>query len=123
MAVKALLVEDSPDDADLLREVLTGSGADRVELVAVETLRDGLAELDRARFDVLLLDLSLPDSQGLATVHRALAHPSGVPIIVFTGLDDAELGVEAIHAGAQDYLAKGQADGPLLRRSIDYAIE
>ena len=123
MAVKALLVEDNPDDADLLREVLTGSGADRVELVTVETLRDGLGELDRARFDVLLLDLSLPDSQGLATVRRALDHPARTPIIVFTGLDDAELGVEAIHAGAQDYVAKGQADGALVRRSIDYAIE
>jgi signal transduction histidine kinase len=123
MAVRALLVEDNPDDADLLREVLAGSGTDRVDLVAVETLRDGLAELDRVRFDVLLLDLSLPDSQGLATVRRALDHPARIPIIVFTGLDDAELGVEAIHAGAQDYVAKGQSNGPLLRRSIDYAIE
>lgn len=123
MRLSVLLVEDNPDDADLLREILAEPRAERVALVAVETLREGLAALDRSPVDLLLLDLSLPDSQGLETVTRALAHPARVPIIVLTGLDDTGVGVEAIQAGAQDYLAKGQVDGALLRRSMRYAIE
>jgi len=123
MPLRLLLVEDNPDDADLLREILADSRGERVTLVAVETLAEGLAHLDRTPIDLLLLDLSLPDSQGLATVTRALAHARRVPIIVLTGLDDDALGMQAIHAGAQDYLAKGQVDGPLLRHSMHYAIE
>jgi signal transduction histidine kinase len=123
MPLKVLLVEDNPDDADLLREALAESRGERVEVVAVETLREGLAHLVSTPVDLLLLDLSLPDSQGLETVTRALAGAARVPIIVLTGLDDDALGVEAIHAGAQEYLAKGQLDGTLLRRSMRYAIE
>src|SRR6266702_1419690 len=108
MRLTLLLVEDNPDDADLLREVLAEPGSEPVRLVAVETLREGFAALDHAPVDLLLLDLSLPDSQGLETLTRALAHPARIPIIVLTGLDDAGLGVEAIHAGAQDYLVKGR---------------
>ena len=123
MPLHVLLVEDNPDDADLLRETLAESRGERVALVAVETLAEGLAHLDAAPVDLLLLDLSLPDSQGLATVTRALDHARRVPIIVLTGLEDDGLGVQAIHAGAQDYLAKGQVDGTLLRRSMHYAVE
>jgi CheY-like chemotaxis protein len=118
-----LLVEDNPDDADILREVLAEPGSEPVRLVAVETLREGFAALDRAPIDLLLLDLSLPDSQGLETLTRALAHPALIPIIVLTGLDDAGLGVEAIQAGAQDYLVKGRVDGALLHPSMHSAIE
>jgi signal transduction histidine kinase/response regulator of citrate/malate metabolism len=124
MPLKVLLIEDNPDDADLLRETLTAErSVGRVSLIAAETLREGVAHLERASVDLLLLDLSLPDSHGLDTVRRALAHAPRVPIIVLTGLDDDAIGVQAIHAGAQDYLAKGQVDGPLLRRSMHYAIE
>jgi signal transduction histidine kinase/ActR/RegA family two-component response regulator len=123
MPLRVLLVEDNPDDADLLRESLADSRGERVLVDAVETLGEGLAHLARTPVDLLLLDLSLPDSQGLETLRRALAHPARVPIIVLTGLDDDALGVEAIHAGAQDYLAKGQVDGSLLRRSMRYAVE
>ena len=123
MPLRVLLVEDNPDDADLLRESLADSRGERVVVDAVETLGAGLAHLARTPVDLLLLDLSLPDSQGLETLRRALAHPARVPIIVLTGLDDDALGVEAIHAGAQDYLAKGQVDGSLLRRCMRYAVE
>lgn len=123
MPLRVLLIEDNPDDADLLRERLAESRGDRVTLVVAETLREGVAYLDRGPVDLLLLDLSLPDSRGLETVTRAFAHAPRVPIIVLTGLDDDVLGVQAIHAGAQDYLAKGQVDGALLRRSMHYAIE
>jgi len=123
MPLHVLLVEDNPDDAELLRESLAESRGERIELTAVETLRDGLAHLEHGPVDLLLLDLSLPDSQGLDTVRRALTHAPRVPIIVLTGLDDDALGVDAIHAGAQEYLTKGQVEGALLRRSMRYAIE
>jgi signal transduction histidine kinase/response regulator of citrate/malate metabolism len=123
MPLKVLLIEDNPDDADLLREILAERRGERVALTAVETLREGIAHLEAAEPDLLLLDLSLPDSQGLQTVTKALAHAQRVPIIVLTGLDDDALGVQAIHAGAQDYLAKGQVDAALLRRTMHYAIE
>jgi len=123
MPLRVLLVEDNPDDADLLGELLADSSGERVEVVVAETLREGLAHLSRTAADLLLLDLSLPDSQGLETVTRALAGAPRVPIIVLTGLDDDALGIDAIQAGAQEYLAKGRVDGALLRRSMRYAIE
>jgi signal transduction histidine kinase len=123
MPLTVLLVEDNPDDAELLGEILAGGPGERVTLHVAETLRDGLAGLAREPVDVLLLDLSLPDSDGVETVRRARAVPHRVPIIVLTGSDDDALGIEAIHAGAQDYLAKGALDGALLRRSMRYAIE
>jgi len=123
MPLTVLLVEDNPDDAELLRETLAEGPGERVTLRTAETLREGLADLERAPVDVLLLDLSLPDSNGLETVQRARAAPGRVPIIVLTGIDDDVLGIEAIHAGAQDYLGKGQLDGALLRRSMRYAVE
>src|SRR5262245_59984721 len=118
MPLRVLLIEDNPDDAELLRETLAERRGERVALVAVETLGEAMAQLDRAAVDLLLLDLSLPDSQGLETVTRMRAHAPRVPIIVLTGLDDDALGVQAIHAGAQDYLAKGQVDAALLHRSM-----
>jgi signal transduction histidine kinase len=123
MPLRVLLIEDNPDDADLLRELLAESRGARVALSVAETLDEGMAVLDRAPVDLLLLDLTLPDSRGLETLRRAFAHAARVPIIVLTGLEDDVLGVRAIHAGAQDYLAKGQVDGALLRRSMHYAIE
>ncbi len=122
MPLTVLLVEDNPDDAELLRETLAEGPGERVTLRTAETLREGLEELERAPADVLLLDLSLPDSDGLETVQRARA-AGRVPIIVLTGIDDDVLGIEAIHAGAQDYLSKGDLDGALLRRSMRYAVE
>jgi signal transduction histidine kinase/FixJ family two-component response regulator len=123
MPLRVVLVEDNPDDADLLRHLLAESRGEPVVVMVAETLGAGVAYLDRAPVDLLLLDLSLPDSCGLETVTRAFARAPRVPIIVLTGLDDDALGVQAIQAGAQDYLAKGQIDGTLLRRSIHYAIE
>lgn len=120
--LSALLVEDNPDDADVLQETLTEAHA-QVALTTVETLRDAIVELSQHSFDVVLLDLSLPDSQGLATVERALNHTGGVPMLVLTGLEDEALGAAAVQAGAQDYLIKGRGDGLMLLRCMRYAIE
>lgn len=117
-----LLVEDNPDDADTLRELLRDARAP-VRLTGVETLAAAVDALGREPFALILLDLSLPDSQGLATVERALAAAPHLPILVLTGLEDEALGAAAVHAGAQDYLVKGQSDGAALMRAMRYAIE
>jgi signal transduction histidine kinase len=121
--IRVLLVEDNPDDADVLRELLVDVGAHEFNVLHVENLRDALTHLDGNAVDLVLLDLSLPDCHGHETVTRALAHAATVPIIVLTGLDDERLGTEAVQAGAQDYLVKGQVDGRLLTRCMRYAVE
>lgn len=117
-----LLVEDNPDDAEILRELLAEVRAP-VRLTTVDSLRAAEPLLARGNIDLILLDLSLPDSQGLATVERALAAAPRIPILVLTGLEDEVLGAAAVHAGAQDYLVKGQADGAGLLRAMRYARE
>src|SRR5205814_214856 len=88
-----------------------------------DRLSRGLDCLSSRRFDVIVLDLSLPDSTGLETFRRLHALASSTPIVVLTGLSDATVGIAAVQQGAQDYLVKGQVDGPLLVRALRYAIE
>src|SRR4029077_18664374 len=88
-----------------------------------DRLSIGLERLAEAPFDAVLLDLSLPDSQGLDTLVRLHAAAKDVPIVVLTGIEDEALGVRLIQAGAQDYLVKGYVTGPLLVRSLRYAAE
>jgi signal transduction histidine kinase len=124
-AIEILLVEDNPGDARLLREMLIANSS-QVELTHVERLDAALQRLEVASFDVLLLDLSLPDEQGLDTLIRTHTQAPHVPIIVITGLDDEVLAIEAVRGGAQDYLVKTQvaeSNGHLLMRAIHYAIE
>ncbi|MGC9970155.1 MAG: response regulator [Bryobacteraceae bacterium] len=121
--IRILLVEDSPSDAELLQETLHQAGAGRFECTWVERLNDALARLYQESFDVLLLDLSLPDSSGPDTFRRAQKEAPGLPIVVLTSLNDERLGLAAVHEGVQDYLVKGQADGRQIARAIRYAIE
>jgi DNA-binding response OmpR family regulator len=121
--IKILLVEDDPEDAQLLKEVLTDLHSAQFELTEARQLAQCLKDLSDKDFDLVLLDLSLPDEQGLNTLITVRNHESAVPIIVFTGLNDEELSIKALQAGAQDYLIKGHVDGNLLSRSIRYAIE
>ena len=118
-----LLVEDNPGDVRLLRETLRDAGTLRYELEHAWRLSEALERLSAGGVDVLLLDLSLPDAQGMQTVARALEAAPDVPIIVLTGLEDDLLAVQAVQAGAQDYLPKGRLDPTLLARSIRYAME
>jgi len=116
-----LLVEDSPTDVLLTEEAL--APASRFRLRSSARLGHALRLLSDAHFDVVLLDLGLPDSQGLDTL-RALRHKNPqVAIVVLTGKDDEELALRALQEGAQDYLVKGQADAGQLRRAIRYALE
>lgn len=120
---RILLVEDHAGDARLLRELLRETPSFRHDLAHVERLEQAQAHVAAEGTDVVLLDLSLPDAHGLETVTRMLAVAPYVPIIVLTGLDDETTAVQAVQAGAQDYLVKGRVDGGLLARSIRYARE
>jgi signal transduction histidine kinase len=122
-STRILLVEDSRSDARLLEATLQDAGVHRFRLTHVERLDEALAALGGDDFDVVLLDLHLPDSQGLDTLAAFKRDQPGVPVMVLTGLDDEELAVRAVQAGAQDYLPKGLVDGALLARLIRHAIE
>ncbi len=117
-----LLVEDNPGDARLIRELLIGAGGGAYRLDTATRLSEALQRLVDGGFAAILLDLSLPDSQGLDTVIHVGA-VSAAPVIVLTGMDDHDLAVSAVRAGAQDYLIKGEVTPPLLSRAIHYAIE
>jgi len=122
-ALNVLLVEDNPGDAHLIKRLLTKSSSTKHALDTVNRLNAGIERCDQGSVDVVLLDLGLPDSQGLATVATMRAAVPHVPIIVLTGLDDLELAVQAVREGAQDYLVKGTATVDTLERAIYYAIE
>lgn len=120
---KILLIEDNPGDARLIQEMLAEAKASTIEIECLDNLSDGLERLSRGGIDLVLLDLLLPDSQGIETFTSVYSKVSGVPIIVLSVLDDEALAVEAVKQGAQDYLVKGQFNGNLLACSIRYAIE
>jgi len=120
--LKILVVEDNPGDAALLENLLNEAGV-QFEIKCVERLSAGIAEIKRDSFDVILLDLGLPDSYGLDTLIKLNEIEPAAPVIVLTGLADEAVGTQAVKAGAQDYLIKGQIDKNLLSRSISHAIE
>ena len=123
--INILLVEDNPSDARLFQERLKEVSSEaQFGLTHVEKLRDALKTLEKSSFDVILLDLGLPDSMGLDGFTHINKQISSIPIIVITGTyEDEKLAVQAVKEGAQDYLFKDQLDGNLLVRSIRYAIE
>ena len=121
--IRVLLIEDNPGDARLVREMLIETGTNKFNLEHVERISEGLNRLSQDNFQVILLDLSLPDSHGLETVDRVCNVAPYVPVLVLTGLDDETLAIRAVQKGAQDYLVKGQMDGNLLVRAIRYATE
>lgn len=121
--IQLLLVEDNLGDARLLQELLLEVSTAKFELTHVEHLHRGIEYLKATSCDVILLDLSLPDSQGLSTLNKIQVWAAQVPIVVLTGLNDELLAIRALQNGAQDYLIKGQVSGDLLARSIRYAIE
>jgi len=119
-ALRIVLVEDDPGDAFLVRELLDLAGGG-YSLVWVHDLAGGLAELEVGA-DCVLVDLGLPDAQGLEAVRAVVNHPAGAAVIVLTGLADRSLAGDAMMLGAQDYLIKGKVDHESLARSVRYAI-
>ena len=121
-----LLIEDNPGDATLIRQSLGNVPNFVFELIQTDRLESAFEKIRAtpvdAPFDVLLLDLSLPDSEGLETIGRAADVAPNTPIVVLSGADES-MGMEAVRLGAQDYLIKGQANGALIVRAIRYATE
>lgn len=121
--LQVLLVEEDPDQRDAVEELLSEAENPRVELEWAGFLSDALGRLSDGGIDAVLLDLSLPDSEGLVTFERTYAFAPDVPIIVLTDVDDQQLAMKTVQGGAQDYLLKHEVDGAVLLRSIRYAIE
>ena len=121
--LNVLHIEDDPEQQLVLRLLLDTAKPAGFRLVQAGTLGRGLASLVQLPFDLLILDLHLPDSDGEATLHSALARAGKVPIIVLSGNDSDQLATQFVQAGAQDFLVKGQINPRLLLRSINYAIE
>jgi len=140
--IKVLLIEDNPLNARFIEGILAKAGGTSFNLEVADRLSTGLEILTKdmqenyesqskksairdpqSKIDIVLLDLGLPDSQGLDTFAKAYAHAPEVPIIVLTSSDDEPLALEAVRKGAQDYLVKGEIDGHTLALSMRYAIE
>ena len=121
--IRLLMVEDSPDDALFIREMLAGARACRFEVHHVVRLTDGLTWLADQPVDAVLLDFSLPDCRGLDTYRRVRATQPEVPVVILTHQDDETMAVQAVREGAQDYLVKGEVEAARLERALRYAIE
>ncbi|MEJ2683112.1 MAG: PAS domain S-box protein [Candidatus Sulfobium sp.] len=121
--IRILMIDDNPMDVRLTRAMLKRSLVKDLELESAERLSEGLQRLMNEKFDVVLLDLGLPDSQGIETLTSTIQKAPGIPVVVMTGMMDEAVGIKAVNEGAQDYLIKGQTDGNILARSIRYAVE
>lgn len=121
--VRILLVEDNPPDALLVREYLEDSNRISFELTVSETLKDALGEISSKAFDVILLDLNLPDSNGLETFDTVIDKAPNIPIIPLTGMNDDAMAVEMIKQGAQNFIVKDEINSLFLTKTIQYSIE
>jgi signal transduction histidine kinase len=121
--LSALLIEDNDDDVGLISEMLADAPGVRFELTCTDRVGKACAHLRKNKFDIILMDLGLPDSDGIESFRKIHAQVEATPIVVFTICDDETKGINAVREGAQDYLVKGKVDGELLVRSICYAIE
>jgi PAS domain S-box-containing protein len=121
--IQVLLIEDNATDALIVQDELAHTAGARFAVVHVEHLSEGMTQLQAQPFDVVLLDLSLPDSHGFETFVRLHDAAPEIPIVVLSGRAEEELALKAVHSGAQDYLVKGRIGEDVLPRSIRYAIE
>jgi signal transduction histidine kinase/CheY-like chemotaxis protein len=121
--LNVLVVEDDTVDAKLLRRLLRQSALSISDVKFAECLNTALGFLDESDFDIVFLDLGLPDSQGIDSVNSINAKAPNVPVVMLSGLDDAEMGVTAVQSGVEDYLVKGQVNSDLLTRTVQHAIE
>lgn len=121
--MKVLLIEDNPGDARLILEMVRSARNDVITLETARTLSAGLAALETTTYDVVMLDLSLPDSHGIDTLNQIQLVMSEVAVVVLTGEDSQQIGIRAVQLGAQDYLPKSEIDSKLLIRTLHYALE
>lgn len=123
LPIRVLLIEDNPGDARLLDEMLKTPGSLKTELTHFGCMADALAHLGKSGANIILLDLGLPDAEGLDGVRKVHSAAPITPLVVLTGLDDESLATQALQEGAQDYLIKGQLETHALLRAVRYAIE
>ena len=121
--MKILLIEDNVTDADFLRASLRRSRAEDIDLTHVMTLKEGTIALRKDEFDVILLDMGLPDGNGMECVEAVQAADSEMPIVVLSGQDDEDFAVSILNKGVQDYLVKWEGKGRVILRAIRYAVE
>jgi signal transduction histidine kinase len=121
--IQVLLVEDNPGDARLLQEMLADTGTAKLELTHHGCMKDAIRHLTSKVANIVLLDLGLPDANGIAAVREIHAVVPHLPLVVVTGLDDEVVATQALQEGAQDYLIKGQIQGRTLARALRHAIE
>jgi len=121
--VHVLLIDDDPVQKTFIAALLASSCVDRFRISSVLTLEQGLSAVREEQVDVVLLDLSLPDCSRDETFELFHSSFPDMPVVVLTALQDEERGIQLLKSGAQDYLVKGQVNGPLLCRSLRYAIE
>jgi diguanylate cyclase (GGDEF)-like protein len=121
--MKILLIEDNSDDALFLQACLSREAAKSIELDRVATMKEAVAAIEQQPFDVILLDLHLPDASGHECVEKVQQANSDTPIVVLSGQGDEDFAVEILNRGVQDYLVKWEGDGKIILRSIRYAIE
>lgn len=121
--ITLLLVEDSAADARLVREMLKEAASARFDVVHVERLGEAINRVGDGDIQVILLDLSLPDAQGIETLALLRNAAPRIPIVVMSGVDDESVAMQGLREGAQDYLVKGRVESDLLVRALRYAIE
>ena len=121
--IKVLLIEDDPSDLYLIKKMLAEEGGNCFGLEHADNLSEGLERLSKTDFDVVLLDLGLPDSWGLETFTKLHTRAQRIPIVILSGMDDKSLAINAVQNGAQDYLVKGNINSAALQRCMRYAIE
>ncbi len=120
---RILVIEDNKADFLLFKAMLGEVENRNFKLINAESLEVGLNYLEDELFELIVLDLTLTDSEGYATFNAVFNNAHNIPIIVLSGVQDSKLAIKMVQNGAQDYLVKGKIDRTLLRRSIDYAIE
>ncbi len=121
--INILLIEDNPADSELVSIFLKGIYLNQSTLARADSLTMGMGLIDESHFDIIILDLTLPDSWGLDTFSKLHDKAPNIPIIVLTGMEDETIGINAVKMGAQDFLLKGKIKGNDLQRSINYSIE
>lgn len=121
--IKILLIEDNMGDYRLIEDMLKEIEDFIPELAHADRLTSGLDSIAKNGKDIIITDLSLPDSSGIHTFYQVLSHAKGIPIIILTGFDDVNMAIKALREGAQDYLIKEKLNSYMLKRAICYAIE
>ena len=122
-SLNTLLIEDNPGDSYIIKQLLKFESSLKFNITSCNTLSSGIEQLNKKFFDVILLDLGLPDGQGFETISQMIEITPHIPIIVLTGKNDKDFSLEVLQKGAQDYLVKNEISAEVLIRSIRYALE